>query len=292
MNPQSDTSSGAQPPTCTVGSVVVGGGTPALIAGPCVAESAALCLRVARAMRDLCAALEMPYVFKASYDKANRTRADSYRGPGLTTGLDWLAQVRDEVGVPVLSDVHTPGEVAPAAEVLDCLQIPAFLCRQTDLLLEAGRSGKPVNIKKGQFMAPWDMGAAVEKVRHGRQGSGAGAGPDGAQVMLTERGTFFGYNRLVTDFRSLAQMRRFAPVVFDATHSVQEPSGLGTASGGRREFAPVLARAAMAVGADALFVETHPDPDSAKSDAASMVPLDGMEQMLRRCLAVARAASP
>ncbi|MBS3734450.1 MAG: 3-deoxy-8-phosphooctulonate synthase [Phycisphaerae bacterium] len=276
------------PPTCSIDPIVVGSHAPVLIAGPCVAESLELCLQVARDLREVCAALDVPFVFKASYDKANRTRADSYRGPGLTTGLEWLAEVRRDVGVPVLSDVHAPAQVGPASDVLDCLQIPAFLCRQTDLLIEAGRSGKPVNIKKGQFMAPQDMAHAVDKVRHGAR---AGAERRGdAQVMITERGTSFGYNRLVTDFRAIVQMRQFAPVVFDATHSVQEPGGLGGASGGQRQFAPLLAQAAMAVGADALFVETHPQPDSALSDAACMVPLDRMRPMLQRCLAVAQAA--
>ena len=260
---------------------MIGSGSPALIAGPCVAESLELCLEVAAALRETCERLGVPYIFKASYDKANRTSAGSYRGPGLTTGLEWLARVREEIGVPVLSDVHDKAQVAPAAETLDVLQVPAFLCRQTDLLLEVGRSGRAVNVKKGQFMAPWDMDEAVRKVRE--------AG--GRNVMVTERGTCFGYNRLVTDYRAIPEMRRFAAVVFDATHSVQEPGGLGTASGGRREYAPMLAMAAMAVGADALFVETHPDPPSAKSDAASMVPLAEMRAMLERCLAIASARS-
>jgi 2-dehydro-3-deoxyphosphooctonate aldolase (KDO 8-P synthase) len=245
-----------------------------------MAESLDLCLAVARRMAEVCRKLEIPCIFKASYDKANRTSAGSYRGPGLKTGLKWLAQVRDETGLPVLSDVHDVSQVGPAAEVLDCLQIPAFLCRQTDLLVAAGKTGKAVNIKKGQFMAPWDMKYAVEKVRE--------AGSD--QVLLTERGSSFGYNRLVTDFRSIPQMQQFAPVAFDATHSVQEPGGLGTASGGQCQYAPLLAAAAMAVGADALFIETHPDPSKAKSDAASMIPLDEMPRVLSRCLAVHQAA--
>jgi 2-dehydro-3-deoxyphosphooctonate aldolase (KDO 8-P synthase) len=261
---------------CSIGQVQIGSGRLALIAGPCVAESLDLCLHVAAAMADLCKRLGVGYVFKASYDKANRSSGDSYRGPGLQQGLEWLAEVRRKVGAAVLSDVHEVAQVAPAAAVLDCLQIPAFLCRQTDLLLAAGRTGRCVNIKKGQFVAPWDMQLAVEKVRSTGNG----------QVLLTERGTFFGYNRLVTDFRSIPQMRAFAPVVFDATHSVQEPGGLGTASGGQRQYAPVLALAAMAAGADALFVETHPAPDRAKSDAACQTPLEEMEPLLRRCLAV------
>ncbi len=239
-----------------------------------------MCLEVAERLRDLCLRLGIGYVFKASYDKANRTSADGYRGPGLKTGLDWLAEVREKIGVPVLSDVHEVAQVAPAAEVLDCLQIPAFLCRQSDLLASAGRSGRAVNVKKGQFVSPADMRHAVEKVRR--------AG--GEQVLLTERGTFFGYNRLVTDFRSIPQMRPFAPVVFDATHSIQEPGGLGEASGGRREYAPLLAAAAIAAGADALFVETHPDPEAAKSDAACQIPLEQMQPLLERCLAIFHAA--
>ena len=266
--------------TCDIGSVSFGSGKLALIAGPCVAESLELCLDVAKTMADICRRLDIGYVFKASYDKANRSSAQGYRGPGLELGLQWLSQVRKQVGVPVLSDVHEISQCSPAGEVLDCLQIPAFLCRQTDLLVAAGQTGKPVNVKKGQFMAPWDMKLAVEKV----QSTG------NRRVLLTERGSFFGYNRLVTDFRAIPQMREFAPVVFDATHSVQEPGGLGSASGGRREYAPLLAGAAMAAGADALFIETHPDPDKAKSDAASQIPLKEMEAVLRKCLAIYQAA--
>jgi len=245
-----------------------------------VAESLQLCLETAGTLLEICRRLDVGLVFKASYDKANRTSAGAYRGPGLNKGLEWLAQVKQSLGVPVLSDVHDVGQVAQAAEVLDCLQIPAFLCRQTDLLIAAGETGKAVNIKKGQFMAPWDMAPAVEKVRK--------TGND--HVLVTERGTSFGYNRLVTDFRGIVQMQAFAPVVFDATHSVQEPGGLGHASGGQREYAPLLASAAMAVGADALFIETHPDPSGAKSDAASMIPLAEMEGVLGRCVAVSRAS--
>jgi len=268
------------PRACTIGPVTIGAGDLAVIAGPCVAESRQLCIDVAARAADICKRLGVGYVFKASYDKANRSSADGYRGPGLEEGLTWLAHVREQTGAPVLSDVHETSQVATAAEVLDCLQIPAFLCRQTDLLTAAGRAAKAVNIKKGQFMAPWDMKNAVEKVRQ--------AGCE--NVLVTERGTSFGYNRLVTDFRGIPRMREFAPVVFDATHSVQEPGGLGHASGGRREYAPLLARAAMAAGADVLFIETHPDPDKAKSDAASQIPLDQLEQVLAQCLAVFNAA--
>ena len=268
------------PHVCHVGPASFGSGEMALIAGPCVAESLDLCVRVAEHLAGLCRQLGIAYVFKASYDKANRSSAGSYRGPGQAAGLKWLAEVRKRLAVPVLSDVHDVGQVPAAAEVLDCLQVPAFLCRQTDLLVEVGLAGKPVNIKKGQFMAPWDMKQAVEKVRS----------TGNEQVLLTDRGTCFGYNRLVTDFRAIPQMQAFAPVVFDATHSVQEPGGLGHASSGQAQYVPVLAGAAMAAGADALFVETHPDPPSAKSDAACMVRLGDMEGLLRRCLAIFRAA--
>ena len=262
--------------TCRVGPVTIGEGTLALIAGPCMAEDLELCLRIASTLAEICRKLGVGYIFKASYDKANRSAADAYRGPGLEQGLAWLAEVRRQVGCPVLSDVHDVAQCAPAGEVLDCLQIPAFLCRQTDLIVAAAKTGRAINIKKGQFMAPWDMGNAVDKAR--------AAGND--NVFLTERGTCFGYNRLVTDFRGLLQMRDFAPVCFDATHSVQEPGGLGTASGGRREFAEPLARAAMAVGADALFIETHVEPDKAKSDAASQIRLNEMPRLIERCLRI------
>ncbi len=262
--------------TCNIADVKFGRGKLALIAGPCMAESLPLCMDIAAHMSALCRRLGIGYVFKASYDKANRSSAAGYRGPGLEKGLDWLAQVKAKFSLPVLSDVHEVSQVAPAATVLDAIQIPAFLCRQTDLIVAAARSGKCVNIKKGQFMAPWDMKEAVEKVRSAGN----------AQVLLTERGSTFGYNRLVTDFRGVVQMRQYAPVVFDATHSIQEPGGLGNASGGQREYAPSLAAAAMAVGADALFIETHPDPAKAKSDAACQLPLDQMEAVLTRCLAI------
>ena len=265
--------------TCEVGSVTFGAGKLALIAGPCLAESRQMCLDIAASLADTCRDLDIGFVFKASYDKANRSSLAGDRGPGPDKGLQWLADVRETVGVPVLSDVHETAQVAAAA-ALDCLQIPAFLCRQTDLLLAAGGSGLPVNIKKGQFMAPWEMSGAVEKVRS--------TGND--NVMLTERGTFFGYNRLVTDFRGIPQMRQLAPVVFDATHSIQEPGGLGGSSGGQREYAPVLAAAALAAGADALFVETHPDPDQAVSDAACQMPLSEMPDLLKRALAIFHAA--
>ncbi len=259
-----------------IGPVAIGRGTLALIAGPCLAESRQMCLDVAGELARICRVLGIGYVFKASYDKANRSAAGADRGPGIETGLAWLAEVREAIGCPVLSDVHDASQCERAGNVLDCMQIPAFLCRQTDLLTAAAATGKCVNIKKGQFMAPWDMGNAVGKVRT--------AGNE--NVLLTERGCSFGYNRLITDYRGLIQMRQFAPVCFDATHSVQEPGGLGTASGGRREYAEPLARAALAVGVDALFIETHPDPDNAASDAASQIALADMPDMLKRCLAV------
>jgi 2-dehydro-3-deoxyphosphooctonate aldolase (KDO 8-P synthase) len=263
-----------------IGPVAFGTGRLALIAGPCVAESLELCLTVAGRLAEMCRRLEIGYVFKSSYDKANRSSAASFRGPGLEKGLRWLDEVRRQMGVPILSDVHTPEQAAEAGGVLDCIQVPAFLCRQTDLLVAAGRTGKAVNVKKGQFMAPWDMRLAVEKVRSG----------GGGNVLLTERGTCFGYNRLVTDLRAIRQMQAFAPVVFDATHSVMEPGALGDRSGGQREYAPLLAAGALAAGADALFIETHPDPDQARSDAASQIPLDEMEPILRTCRAVFQAA--
>ena len=262
--------------TCDIGPVRIGGGKLVLIAGPCVAESLEMCLSIATHLADVCRRLNIGYVFKASYDKANRSSAASYRGPGLETGLSWLGTVKRQVGVPVISDVHEVCQVSAAAAVLDCLQIPAFLCRQTDLIAACARTGKPVSIKKGQFMAPWDMKQAVDKVRS--EGN--------SQVALTERGATFGYNRLVTDFCGIPQMQQFAPVVFDATHSVMQPGALGHASGGERKYAGLLASASMAAGADALFIEMHPDPANAKSDAAVQVPLDQMEAMLRRCAAI------
>ncbi|HDZ22452.1 hypothetical protein LCGC14_0269470 [marine sediment metagenome] len=266
--------------TCRIGPVEIGAGDLVVIAGPCVAEDESLCLTVAETLADVCGRLGVGYVFKASFDKANRTSAASYRGPGVEEGLAYLRKVRDTLSVPVLTDIHTADQAQPVAEVADCLQIPAFLCRQTDLLVAAAKTGKGVNIKKGQFMAPWDMAGAVEKVRS--------AGND--NVMLTERGTSFGYNRLVTDFRAIPQMQSLAPVIFDATHSIQEPSGLGGSSGGQRHFAPLLAKAAMAVGADALFIETHVDPDHAKSDPACQLPLDQIADVLAECKRIFQAA--
>jgi len=249
----------------------------ALIAGPCVIESEDLCLRVADSLRKTCKRLGIFYVFKASYDKANRTSAKSFRGPGLKAGLATLAKVRSRLGVPVLTDVHTEAQAVEAAAVVDVLQIPAFLCRQTDLITAAVRTGKIVNLKKGQFLSPAEMGQVVEKARK--------AG--GARILVTERGTTFGYNNLVADMRSIPIMRQFGfPVIFDATHSVQLPGGGGEKSSGQREFAPVLARCAVAAGADGVFLETHPDPDRALSDGPNMVPLEEMPKLLEGLLKV------
>jgi 2-dehydro-3-deoxyphosphooctonate aldolase (KDO 8-P synthase) len=263
-----------------IGSMTVGAGHPlALIGGPCAIEGESFMLDVASRLRDIAAKAGVPFIFKSSYDKANRTSIRSYRGPGLSEGLEILQKIKDIVGVPVLSDVHTVEEVESAAEVLDVLQIPAFLCRQTDLVVAAARTGKPVNVKKGQFLAPWDTKNIVEKVRS--------VGND--QVLLTERGASFGYNNLVADMRSLVVMRSFGvPVVFDATHSVQLPGGAGTASGGQREFVPYLARAAVATGCDALFMEIHPDPDQAPSDGPNMLRLEDLPVLLTQITQIDR----
>jgi len=249
-----------------------------VIAGPCVIEGAKLCLQVARHVKEVCERLGLAYIFKASFDKANRSSVSSYRGPGLTEGLEVLSRVKREAKVRVLTDIHEADQAAEAGKVVDVLQIPAFLSRQTDLLAAAGRTGRVVNIKKGQFMSPQEMLTAVEKVRS----------VGNRRVMLTERGTFFGYNRLVNDFTGLAVMKSFGcPVVFDATHSTQSPAGLGSASGGSPQYVPLLARAAVAAGADGLFLECHPEPAKAKSDAASMVELGTVEAILRQCKEIA-----
>ena len=242
-----------------IGPVHVGEGQLFLIAGPCVIESEAHARSLAEAIQRIAADLGLPYIFKASYDKANRTSVKSFRGPGLVEGTRILARIAKDTGLPVLTDVHEPSHCAVAAEAVDVLQIPAFLCRQTDLLVAAGKTGRAVNIKKGQFVAPWDMTHPVEKVRStGNQ-----------RVFLTERGSSFGYNTLVVDYRSLAVMRNLAPVVFDATHSVQQPSAANGVSGGQPEFIPLLSRAAVAAGIDGLFLEVHDDPLNAKSDGAN-----------------------
>ena len=242
-----------------------------LIAGPCVIENEELCLAVAKSLKQTCARLGLNYIFKASYDKANRSSGASFRGPGLQAGLAVLARVRREIGVPVLTDIHTEEQIQAAAQVVDVLQIPAFLCRQTDLITAAVRTGKIVNIKKGQFLSPGEMGSVAKKA--------AAAG--GRKLLLTERGATFGYNNLVADMRSIPIMRQFGfPVIFDATHSVQLPGAGGDKSGGQREFAPVLARCAVAAGANGLFIETHPDPDHALSDGSNMIPLSQMARLL------------
>lgn len=251
-----------------------------LLAGPCVVESEELCLSIGRKLRKLCDARDIEYVFKASFDKANRSSAASFRGPGVDEGLAVLARVRSELGVPVVTDIHTEEQAATAGRVVDVLQIPAFLCRQTDLIAAAVRTGKIVNIKKGQFLAPWDMVQVVKKAE--------AAG--GKKLFLTERGTTFGYNNLVSDMRSIPILRNNGyPVIYDATHSVQLPGGAGDKSSGQREFAPVLAGCAVAAGADGVFVETHPDPDRALSDGPNMVPLADMGRLLDRLLRVREA---
>jgi 2-dehydro-3-deoxyphosphooctonate aldolase (KDO 8-P synthase) len=241
-----------------------------LIAGPCVIESEALVVEVAGRMRELTRELGIPYVFKASYDKANRSSKGSFRGPGLEEGLRILGEVRRQVGVPVLTDVHEDTPLAEVAAVVDVLQTPAFLCRQTNFIVNAASQGKPVNIKKGQFLSPWEMKNVIEKARS----------TGNEQVLACERGFSFGYNNLVSDMRSLAVMRAYAPVVFDATHSVQLPGGQGSASGGQREFVPVLARAAVAAGVAGVFMETHPDPARALSDGPNAWPLERMRSLL------------
>ena len=251
-----------------------------LIAGPCVIESEGLVLETGASIRDLARRLGVPYVLKSSYDKANRTSAGSFRGPGLDRGLEILSRVKETLGVPVLSDVHSPEEAARAGAVLDCLQIPAFLCRQTDLLVAAGRTGRPVNVKKGQFVAAGDMAQAVAKVKAGGKGG----------VLLTERGTTFGYRYLVVDFQGLVELSGLGcPVVFDATHSVQKPGAGDGVSGGDRTRAAPLARAAAAVGIDALFLEVHPDPDRALCDGPNSLALDELEGFLEPVLAIDRA---
>lgn len=253
-----------------------------LIAGPCVIESEELVLSIAGQMKAITEELGIPYTFKASFDKANRTSIHSFRGPGIEEGLAVLKKVRDLYGLPVCTDIHEPWQAEMAAEVCDILQIPAFLCRQTDLLIAAAKTGKCINIKKAQFLAPWDMKNCVEKVH--RSGNN--------NVMLCERGSVFGYNTLVVDMTGLRVMKNMGvPVIFDATHSVQRPGGNGTSSGGNREYVEYLAKAAVAVGVDGLFMETHPDPDNALSDGPNMVPLDEMRQLLQKLIRVYEAVN-
>jgi 2-dehydro-3-deoxyphosphooctonate aldolase (KDO 8-P synthase) len=256
----------------TIGDISIGGANPiALITGPCQLESLDHARMMAERIAGACAATGTKFIFKASYDKANRSSIGTARGLGMEKGLEILGRIREEFGVPVLTDVHEPGHCAVAAQVVDVLQIPAFLCRQTDLLLAAGETGKAVNVKKGQFLAPWDMANVAAKVES----------TGNRNILLCERGTSFGYNTLVTDFRGLPKMAETGwPVVFDATHSVQQPGGLGGSSGGQREYVPVLARAACAVGVSALFIETHEDPDRAPSDGPNMVPVDQLAALI------------
>jgi 2-dehydro-3-deoxyphosphooctonate aldolase (KDO 8-P synthase) len=256
----------------TAGAVQFGNDLPiSIIAGPCQLESRAHALEVASALKEISARLGVGLVYKTSFDKANRTSVSAARGIGLAQALPIFAEIRSSLGMPVLTDVHEASQCAEVAQAVDVLQIPAFLCRQTDLLLAAAATGKVVNVKKGQFLAPWDMANVVAKI------TGAG-NPD---VLVTERGASFGYNTLVSDMRALPILARTAPVIFDATHSVQQPGGKGTSSGGEREFVPVLARAAVAVGVAGVFIETHPDPDSAPSDGPNMVPLREFEALVR-----------
>jgi 2-dehydro-3-deoxyphosphooctonate aldolase (KDO 8-P synthase) len=270
-------------PVVAIGATRFGNALPlALIAGPCALESRDHAIEMASALKELAARLRIGLVYKTSFDKANRTSGKSRRGLGLASALPVFAEVRQSLGLPVLTDVHETAQCAPLAEVVDILQIPAFLSRQTDLLVAAARTGRVVNIKKGQFLAPWDMAQAVAKV------TGAG----NRSVLVTERGVSFGYNTLVSDFRALPILARTtgAPVIFDATHSVQQPGGQGTASGGEREYVPVLARAAVAVGVAGVFIETHQDPDSAPSDGPTMVPLKDMEGLVKRLIEFDRLA--
>ncbi len=256
--------------------VSIGGEKPLIIAGPCVVESWDICARVAEKTKESCAHLNLPYVFKSSFDKANRTSDKSFRSIGMEESLRILQDIGTKFEVPVITDVHETIQVAPVSEVVDFLQIPAFLCRQTDLLIAAGKSGKPVNVKKGQFMAPEDMKYAVDKIKD----------VGNERVCLTERGASFGYHNLVVDMRSMSIMRQFAPVIFDVTHSVQMPGALGGATGGQREYAPLLARAAAAAGVDGFFMETHPNPDEALSDGPNSIPLGDLEEFLKMILEV------
>ena len=264
-----------------VGKLTLGDGVLFVIGGPCVIEGAGMCLDIATAMKAACEALELPYIFKASFDKANRTSLGSFRGPGLEEGLKVLAQVKKAVGVPVLTDVHEVAQAARAAEVADVLQIPAFLCRQTDLVLAAARTGKAINIKKGQFLAPWDVKPIIEKVES----------TGNRNIILSERGSSFGYNTLVVDVRAIPIMKSTGyPVVIDATHGVQRPGGLGTATGGDRDMVPTIAKAAVAAGADGVFLEVHREPDRAKSDAANSLALAEAAGLLATLKAIKAAA--
>jgi 2-dehydro-3-deoxyphosphooctonate aldolase (KDO 8-P synthase) len=264
--------------TITIEDVKIGMNAPlALIAGPCVIEDFETTFQIASFLKELAHDLDIPLVFKASFDKANRTSIDSFRGPGIDQGLKILKRIKTDLNIRILSDIHEPHQIGPAARVLDIIQIPAFLCRQTDFILEAARTGKAINIKKGQFLAPWDVSHIVRKIQSaGNQ-----------RILLTERGTMFGYNNLVVDFRGIGIMQATGfPVIFDATHSVQLPGGAGGSSGGQREFAPVLARAAVAAGADAVVLEVHPDPDKALCDGPNSLPLHALKPLLTQLKAI------
>ena len=268
----------------TIGNRKFGGNNPLfIIAGPCVIESEDVVFYTAEKLKEICRQVELPLVFKSSYDKANRTSLSSFRGPGIERGLQVLSDVRSRFSIPVISDVHTMEEIKPASQVLDALQIPAFLSRQTDLILAASRTGKPVNIKKGQFLAPWDIKNIIDKFTStGNQ-----------DIFITERGTSFGYNNLVVDFRGLSIMRSFGyPLVYDVTHSLQLPGGKGSSSGGQREFAEPLARAAVAAGVDGLFIEVHPEPDRALCDGPNMISIDTMPGLLKMVKSIYKAAFP
>ncbi len=260
------------------GDILIGQGSPlVLISGPCVIEDYKTTFEIASFLKELTQKLDIPFIFKASYDKANRTSINSFRGPGITEGLKILESIKAELGVTILSDIHSISEIADAALVLDIIQIPAFLCRQTDLIVEAARAGKPLNIKKGQFLAPWDITNVVEKV----------TSTGNHQILITERGTMFGYNNLVVDFRGIKIIQDSGcPVIFDATHSIQLPGGAGTSSGGHREFAPILACAAVAAGADGIFMEVHTDPDKALCDGPNSLKLDNLHELFSQLKAI------
>jgi 2-dehydro-3-deoxyphosphooctonate aldolase (KDO 8-P synthase) len=264
-------------------SVIFGGQKPlVLIAGPCVIESPSGTLKIAEAIQKITSKLKVPFVFKASFDKANRTSIKSFRGPGLYEGLKVLSQIKSKLGLPILSDVHDVNQAQMAGEILDIIQIPAFLCRQTDLIIAAAKTGKVVNVKKGQFMAPWDVSGIVKKMEEAGN----------RNLLLTERGVSFGYNNLVSDFRAMPIMRSSGyPVVFDATHSVQKPGGLGMSSGGESQYIPLLARCAVAAGVDAIFLETHPNPAKALSDGPNTLPLKNLENLLKDLIAIDRVAA-
>ncbi len=280
MGPVAKKGASVKSQSVRVGSVQIGDGKPlVLIAGPCVVENDKSALRHARAIKKIADRLKIPLIYKSSYDKANRSSLKSFRGLGIDSGLMILQRVKDATGLPILTDIHSPTEAEKAASVADVLQIPAFLCRQTDLLVAAAETGRVVNVKKGQFLAPWEMGNVAEKI----------AATGNRNILLTERGTFFGYNALVNDFRCIPLMKKFGyPVIFDATHSVQHPGGRGTSSGGDRSFVPTLAQAGVVAGADGIFMEVHEDPDRAPSDGPNMVRLSELEKLLTRLLKLSR----